>query len=108
KRRGSAVRASLGRASYQRRGVLFLQRAGHQFLWRYLALIGFRQLDDEVDDLFLEDRRPQVVNRLRGTPIVIDYLTLVTRMAARFLGQRLVELLLAHGNVIAAADFGEQ
>ena len=34
--------------------------AGHQLLRRHLAVIGFCQFDDEVDDLLLEDRCAQI------------------------------------------------
>src|SRR4029077_13438245 len=67
-----------------------------------------RQFEDEVDNLFLEDRGTQIVNRLWALAIKFDHLTLIAGVTPRFLGERLVELLLGDGNVVAAAGFGEQ
>src|SRR3954462_9403114 len=82
--------------------------AGQQFLRRHLALFRLGQFDNEVDDLFLEDRRTQVVYRIGIAAIVVDDLTLVTGVAPRFLGQRLIEFLLGHRNIVVATDFGKQ
>src|SRR6202040_4376645 len=66
------------------------------------------QLDNEVDDLVLEDRGPQVGDRLWSLPIEIQDLALVTGMPPRFAGDRLVELVLGHGDIVAAPDFGKE
>src|ERR1700720_2956553 len=79
-----------------------------QILRADLALFDLGQFDNEVDDLILEDRGPQVGDRLWSLPIEIQDLALVTRMPPRFAGDRLVELVLGHGDIVAAPDFGKE
>src|SRR3984893_521279 len=79
-----------------------------QILRADLALFDLGQFDNEVDDLVLEDRGPQVGDRLWILPIEIQDLALVTGMPPRFAGDRLVELVLGHGDIVAAPDFGKE
>src|SRR5258708_654343 len=71
--------AAASRRRISRLAALAVSRtAGHQFLRRHLALGRLGQLDDEVYDLFLENRRPEVVNRIGILAIIVDDLPLVT------------------------------
>src|SRR5712675_3380465 len=79
------VLASLSHSRFRRAVVLF-GPGGHQFLRRNLALRRFRQFENEVDDLFLEDRGTQIVNRLGALAVEFDHLALVAGVAPRFLG----------------------
>src|SRR6185312_13699715 len=63
-------------------GLLVRLAAGrHQLLRRHRLLVRLGQLDDKVDDLFLEDRGAQIVQRVGVVAVVIDHLALVAGMA---------------------------
>src|SRR5689334_4207354 len=83
-------------------------RQAKQILRADLALFDLGQFNNEVDDLILEDRGPQVGDRLWILPIEIQDLALVTGMPPRFAGDRLVELVLGHGDIVAPPDFGKK
>src|SRR5262249_32837663 len=85
-----------------------LGRQREQLLRRHFVLADLCQLDDKVDDFFLEDRRAQIVRRLRVLAVVVENLTLRAGKALRLANQSLVELLLRHRNVGVPADFRKQ
>src|SRR6516225_11251724 len=79
-------------------------RQRQQFLRCGLALTDLCQFDNKVDDLVLEDRCPQTVDRTRGLTIKIEDLAFVAGTLARLAGNSLVHLLLGDGNIVSASD----
>src|SRR5581483_4717374 len=79
-----------------------------QLLRRNPPLRGLGQFEDEIDDLLLEDRRAQIAQRLGVAAVVVDHLALVAGMTLRLADQRLVDLLLAHRDVVVAADLRQE
>src|SRR5438477_13104437 len=49
-----------------------------------------------------------MANRLWVLPVKLQDLALITGMPPRFARDRLVELVLGHGNIVAAPDFGKE
>ena len=95
---GAANSCGLVDAASRRRGSLVAPPrpvGGQQLLRGDLALGRLRQLDDEVDDLVLENRRPRLFSASGFCAVVVEDLPLVAGMAPRFLQQRLVQLFLA-------------
>src|SRR5271169_1865530 len=88
----------------------FINWVGHcqQFLRGDPAFSNLGQLDDEVDNLVLEDRRPQRVDGAGVLAIKIEDLAFVTGMPTRFPGDRLVHFVLGNRNVVLAPDFRKQ
>src|SRR5262245_16904575 len=80
--------------------VVLLEKLGA----RDLLLRYFCEFQDEVDDLLLEDRRPQGRDRIRILPIVVPDFLLATGILARLLDDRPRHLLVGYLDIVPLAD----
>src|SRR5258708_12609495 len=80
-------------------------RDGHQFPRCDLALFRLCQFDNQIDDLFLKDRRPQIVHRVRLLAVEVENLALITGMTLGLPDHRLVTLLLSAPHFLPAPPF---
>src|SRR4051794_2581606 len=88
--------------------VLLFRLGGEQLLRRDAALGRFRQIEDEINDLILENRYPEIVQGIGIFSVIVEDLPLVAGMTPRFLQQRLIHLLLADLYIVVPADLGKQ
>src|SRR4051812_24441953 len=89
------------------RFAVLLRLGGEQLLRRDAALGRFRQIENEIDDLILENRHPEIVQGIGIFSVIVEDLPLVAGMAPRFLQQRLIQLLLADLYIVVPADLGK-
>src|SRR5712691_1256400 len=87
------------------RGALFVLVVLEELLARDLLLRDLGELDQEVDHLLLEDRRPYPRNRAGILPVILPDLLLAAGNLARALDDRAGDLVLGHRDVVLLADF---
>src|SRR5262245_21705792 len=75
-----------------------------KLLHAHLLLGGLGLLDDVIDHLVLEDRRPQLDQGCRILLVVLVDEALLARIAARLIDQGALELVLAHLDLLLVAD----
>ena len=80
---------------------------GVKLFGRHLGVRHLGELEDVIDGLVLEDRRPELGEELRVAAIIIVDLALLARELPDALEQRAAHFLVGNGDLIARADLRE-
>ena len=84
--------------------VVVLVRIGVELFWGHGLFRHLGKLEDIVDHLVLEDRRPKLGEKLRVVSVIVVDLALLARELPHALKQCSAHLFVGDGNLIAGAD----